>query len=284
MKDAYSLHADADSLTTWYERVRGAYLRFFESVGVDVVVCEADQGVMGGSASEEFVAPVERGTGTCALVHCTAAGCRFGATDEHPDWSDFVADAGRGRAADGGSERVASGDCPDCGVTLAASDGVEVGHVFRLGTRYSEAMDLTVDLPDGGETHVVMGSYGVGVTRVVQTLLQQHADGDGCRWPVTDAGTVAPWRVSVVPLRYEGDIREAADRLYRACDDALLFDDAGQTIGERFAESDLLGIPTKVVVGNRFRETGQVEFESRDGETTVFGLDDAVAELEGMTR
>lgn len=258
MKDAYSLHADGESLDEWYERVRRAYCRFFESVGVEFVVVEADNSVMGGSASEEFVAPVE--TGTCDLVYCGSADCRFGVTDEHPEFDDHTA----------------GGTCPDCSDGLVASEGIEVGHTFKLGTRYSEAMALTVHAVDGTARPVEMGSYGIGVTRVVQTLIEQHADDDGCRWPVTDAGSVAPFHWAVVPLAYEGRLQEAADQLHAAGDDVLLFEDETQTIGERFAESDLLGIPTKLVLGNHFRETGEVEFESRAGSTRYVDFEQAV--------
>ena len=252
MKDAYSLHADRDSLAEWYERIRGAYCRIFESLGVEFVVSEADDGVMGGTGSEEFVAPVDEGT--CDLLHCGAADCRYGVTDEHPAFGDA---------------------CPDCGGRLVRSEGIEVGHVFRLGTRYSEAMDLTVDLADGSEGHVEMGSYGIGVTRVVQTLIEQHADADGCRWPVREGRSVALFAASLIPLSYEGEVRAAADRIHEARDDVLLYD-GDRTIGERFAESDLLGVPTKVVLGNRFLETGEVELESRDGETEYVDLETAV--------
>ena len=255
MKDAYGLHADEASLDEWYGRVRAAYLRIFDGLGVAVAVCEADNSVMGGTGSEEFVAPVE--TGSCDLVHCTDEACRFGVTDEHALFRDL---------ADGD-------DCLDCGGGLASGEGIEVGHVFKLGTRYSERMDLAVDRADGSSTNVVMGSYGIGVTRLLQTVIEQHADGDGCRWPETERGCVAPYRAAIIPLRYEGEIREAADRLHDAHDDVLLFDDDGQTIGERFAESDLLGIPQKVILGNHFRETGEAELETRDGETRYLAPD-----------
>jgi len=265
MKDAYSLHATTDGLSEWYERVRAAYERVFDALGLDVAVCTAENSVMGGSTSEEFVAPVD--DGTCALVACESDGCRFGITDEGASW----------HAHDDGDT------CPDCGGVLRASDGVEVGHVFQLGTRYADAMDLTVDDETGGDRAVEMGSYGIGVTRVLQTLLAQHADDDGCRWPVTDAGTVAPFDVAVVPLAYDGEVRDAADRIHDELEsagvDVLLFDDADQTIGERFAESDLLGVPTKVVLGNHYADTGDVELEARGGETRYLGLDAAIAEL-----
>lgn len=273
MKDAYSLHATDAGLRETYREVRAAYERIFDALGLDVAICEADNAVMGGSASEEFVAPVHEG-GTLEVVACERDGCRFGVTDEHPEYASYRGEDDEGVAA-----------CPDCGGALAATEGVEVGHVFQLGRRYSEAMDLHVDTGDGDQVAVEMGSYGIGVTRVVQTLIAQHADADGCRWPVTDRGTVAPYEVAVVPLAYEGNAKDAADRVHDDLEaagvDCLLFDDADQTIGERFAESDLLGVPTKVVLGNHYAETGEVELESRDGDTRYRDLDAAIAELGG---
>ncbi|MFC7059026.1 aminoacyl--tRNA ligase-related protein [Halovenus salina] len=259
MKDAYSLHTSRESLAEWYDRVREAYARIFEEFDLDFAVTAAENEVMGGSGSAEFHALVE--TGSERVRYCRADGCRFGVTDDSP----------RGSLSAGDS-------CPDCGNDLAAGNGIELGHVFKLGTRYSEAMGLTVDAPDGTEQAVVMGSYGIGIERLVQALVAQHADGDGCRWP----DGVAPFEVAIVPLSYEGDVREAADRLYEACDpdETLLFDDAGQHIGERFAESDLLGVPWKVVLGNHFSATGEVELESRDGETRYVAVDE-VADIVG---
>ena len=262
MKDAYSVHADRASLDRTYERVRSAYLDAFDDLGLEVAVVPADAGVMGGGDSEEFVAPVDEGTDD--LVSCEREDCRFGRTDESADF-----------------DAHAAGDaCPDCGGRLAASEGVEVGHVFKLGRRYTEALELTVDDGDGERVHPTMGSYGLGVTRTLQTLLQQareragasgdgDADGEttGCRWPVTDWGTVAPYRAAVVPLNCEGDHGRVTDEIAAACGrpDVLLFDDPGQSIGERFAESDLLGVPAVVVVGNHYDETGEVEVEYANG-------------------
>jgi prolyl-tRNA synthetase len=278
MKDAYSLHATADDRRETYGEMRAAYERVFDALGLDVAICAADNSVMGGSASEEFVAPVDDG-GTLDLVACERDGCRFGVTDEHPEYAAYRSED----ETDGSETKVDA--CPDCGGALVATEGVEVGHVFQLGTRYSDAMALTVDVADGDEVAVEMGSYGIGVTRVVQTLIAQHADTDGCRWPVTDHGSVAPYAVSVVPLAYHDDdaVRDAADRVHDELDaagvDVLLFDDADQTIGERFAESDLLGVPTKVVLGNHYAETGEVELETRDGDTRYRSLEDAIEEL-----
>lgn len=268
MKDAYSFHADEAGLRETYRAVRAEYGRIFADLGLDVAVVEAEADVMGGSRSEEFVAPVENGSDR--LVHCTDDDCRFGVTDEHPGFDDHEA----------------GGTCPDCGGSLAGSEGIEVGHVFELGTRYSGAMGLTVDDAEGREREVPMGSYGIGVERLLQTVAEQHADaGDddgGLRWPVTDWGSIAPYRAAVIPIGEDDVVRETAEALHEACgrEDVLLYDDLA--VGERFAESDLLGIPAKVVVGNRYRDTGLVDLERRDGETRQVDPDrvpDLVAEF-----
>lgn len=259
MKDAYSFHADETGLSETYRQVRAAYTRILADLGLSFAIVEADNAVMGGSASEEFVAPVDHGSDR--LTYCTASGCHFGVTDESEDFKHYRTD----------------GVCPECGGLLDTADGIEVGHVFKLGTRYSTAMDLTMDGRDGHDSEVVMGSYGLGIDRVVQTIVQQHADLDGIdevgnsdiRFPVTDWGSVAPYRAAIVPVGYENEVREVADHLYEELGrtDVLLFDDRDQSVGERFAESALLGIPATVVVGNRYRETGLVDLELWDGET-----------------
>ncbi|MFC6733786.1 MULTISPECIES: aminoacyl--tRNA ligase-related protein [unclassified Haladaptatus] len=254
MKDAYSLHASHESLDEWYDRVQAAYCSLFEGLGIDFVVASADNSVMGGNDSEEFIAPVE--SGTVELVYCETTDCRFGITDESPR-----------------NDLTAGNSCPTCGNELIEGEGIEIGHVFKLGTRYADAMDFTIDVANGSKQSVVMGSYGIGVERLIHTLLAQRSDEAGCRWP---AETMAPYAVSIIPLQYEGEIREAADRLHEelGVSDTILFDDDRQSIGERFTESDLLGIPLKVVLGNHFLETGEVELETRDGDKAFVELDE----------
>jgi prolyl-tRNA synthetase len=256
MKDAYSLHATEDSLVSQYERVRERYRQLFDRLGLDVVVATADNSVMGGPTSEEFLAPVE--TGTVGLVFCPAAECQFGATEESP-------------------QSVEAGEaCPECGSTLEGGEGIEIAHIFQLGTRYSEPMGLTVDMADGSRQDVLMASYGIGIDRLLHALVAQHADDNGCRWPGEGPDSVAPYTVSIIPLEYDDELAAVADVLHEECPagETLLFDDPDQTIGERFAESDLLGVPYKVVIGNNFRETGELELETRDGDTSYIGRND----------
>jgi prolyl-tRNA synthetase len=252
MKNAYSVHTDAESLRETYRAMRATYLRVFDDLGLEVAVEDADNSVMGGERSEEFVAPVDEGS--CRLTRCLADGCQWGITDE----------------ADTFYEHAAGEDCPDCGGRIATTGGVEVGHVFELETRYSEAMGLIVDTEDGGEVAVEMGSYGIGVSRLLQTIVMQRdgeMNGDSLDWPVTDWGSVAPYRAAVVSIGDDETVREVATTIHDAIGDDCLLYDGDRSVGERFAESDLLGIPAKVVVGNHYRETGEVEIEDRDGES-----------------
>ena len=255
MKDAYSLHVSEDSLAQWYNRVRSAYHRIFRTLDLDYVVTEAENSVMGGRASEEFVALAQ--TGTMSVRYCTEQGCYFGVSDESPR---------SGLAADD--------SCPECGNLLAESEGIEIGHVFKLGRRYSRAMELTVDTREGHKTPVVMGSYGIGIDRLIHTILEQQRDEHGCRWPTTEHEAIAPFAASIIPLSYEGELRKVADRIYETLGArrTLLFDDPDQTIGERFAESDLLGLPWKIILGNHYLEEGTVEVESRAGDTQYVGI------------
>jgi prolyl-tRNA synthetase len=311
MADAYSLHTDRRSLHATYRAVRETFASILEDIGLSFAVVEADTGVMDGSNSEEFVAPVSEGSDR--LRYCTAAGCRFGVTDEHDAFAELGTTAAdsettsSGGTATDNAETTSSGTCPECGGSLAVSDGIEVGHVFQLGTRYTDAAGLTVDDATGGETTVQMGSYGLGVGRLLQTLVRQHATADGLRFPVTDWGSVAPYRVAVIPVGEGGvaddegsavddewstvddewsaiddepDVATVAAAIHDAVgDDALLYD-GDRSVGERFAESALLGTPATVVVGNRYRETGLVDLETRDGETTRHSPAAVVEELD----
>jgi prolyl-tRNA synthetase len=262
MKDAYSFHADEASLREGYREMRAAYDRILADLGVEFAVCGADNSVMGGERSEEFVAPVAEGT--CDLLHCTAADCRFGLSDEADRFAEF---------ADGDA-------CPDCDGRLCETGGVEVGHVFELGTRYSAAMEFTFDDAEGRPREVWMGSYGLGVGRIIQTLVMQGASEeeneslDACHWPVTDWGSVAPYRAVVIPIG-DGEVGDVAEQIHDTLGrDCLFYDSDRRSVGERFAESELLGIPAKIVVGNGYRETGEVEIETRDGESTQVAVEE----------
>jgi len=171
--------------------------------------------------------------------------------DVEPDvWADVVV--------------VRGGDpCPRCGGGLDETRGIEVGHVFKLGTKYSTAMKATFQDGSGEEKPFLMGCYGLGVTRVVAAAIEQHHDDGGIVWPVP----LAPYDVEVIPLNMDSQaVVEAAEEIYGACRDAgleALLDDRPERAGSKFADADLLGIPWRIVIGDRGLADGEVEVAAR---------------------
>ena len=155
---------------------------------------------------------------------------------------------------------VREGDtCPKCGGALHLQTAIEVGHIFKLGTYYTEPLEATFLDEDGKEKLLIMGSYGIGPGRTMAAVVEQHHDDDGIQWP----GSVAPYDVHVVALPgLEDRAAEVAERLDEAGDDVLL-DDRDQRAGEKFADADLIGLPMRVTVGKKTLEDGAVDIRSR---------------------
>jgi prolyl-tRNA synthetase len=160
--------------------------------------------------------------------------------------------------------RLAAGDpCPRCGTALDESRGIEVGHIFKLGTKYSEAMEATFLDEEGSQRPFVMGCYGLGITRTVAAAIEQNHDERGIVWPTA----IAPYEVEVIPLNMDSpEVVEAAERVYEelgAEGVEVLLDDRPDRAGSKFADADLVGIPWRIVVGDRGLKDGVVEVTSR---------------------
>lgn len=173
-----------------------------------------------------------------------------------------------------------SDPCPECGGQLELTEGIEVGHVFKLGTGYSESMNATFQDKDGKDKHLVMGCYGVGVSRVVAAAIEQNHDENGIIFPVP----LAPYTVIVLNLGLsDTEINGAAESLYselQAAGIEVLFDDRDERPGSKFKDADLLGIPYRVTVGKGFLKNGTVEVRRRkDGFTEEMSPADAVKTL-----
>jgi prolyl-tRNA synthetase len=167
---------------------------------------------------------------------------------------------------------VREGDtCPKCGGALSLQTAIEVGHIFKLETKYSEPLGATYLDEDGVEKTLIMGSYGIGPARTMAAVIEQHHDDDGIQWP----GSVAPYDVHVVALPgLEERAAEVAEKLDAAGDDVLL-DDRDQRAGEKFADADLIGLPVRVTVGKKTLEDGAVDIRSRTtGEEQRVAIDD----------
>jgi prolyl-tRNA synthetase len=155
--------------------------------------------------------------------------------------------------------------CPVCGGALRFQTAIEVGHIFKFGSRYSEPLGATFLDEDGTEKALVGGSYGVGPARVLAAVVEQHHDENGILWPKS----IAPYDVHVLALHGGADdvlgrAEEIADALAEAGLDVLL-DDRDERPGEKFADADLIGIPLRAIVGRKTREDGAVDVRTRDG-------------------
>ena len=162
--------------------------------------------------------------------------------------------------------------CPECGGEVTIARGTEVGHIFKLGTKYSEAMNATFIDENGKNVPFVMGCYGIGVTRTMASIIEQHHDENGIVWPLS----VAPYHVSVIPVNIKDEAQmEIANKLYnelRAIGVDAILDDRNERPGVKFKDSELIGIPMRVTVGKKITD-GEVEFKLRDGEMEVIKID-----------
>lgn len=239
MKDLYSFHADEKDLFTYYEQVRGAYVNVFRRCGLTTYYTLAAGGVFTLQNTHEFQALSEVGEDT--IFFCKE--CAYAENIE-------VATLKEGAA------------CSRCGA-LAVRKGksIEVANIFPLGTKYAQAAGLFFADEHGEKKPVVMGSYGIGIGRLMATVAETHHDERGIIWPES----LAPFAAHLLLLD-EGR-REDADMLYQYLQDrgiAVLYDERqGVSAGERFADADLLGIPYRIVVSNKARELGKYGVKRR---------------------
>lgn len=173
----------------------------------------------------------------------------------------------------GDFRKIESGEkCPKCGSEVTIARGTEVGHIFKLGTKYSAAMNATFIDENGKNVPFVMGCYGIGVTRTMASIIEQHHDENGIIWPLS----VAPYHVSVIPVNIKDEAQmKIANKLYdelrKIGVDAIL-DDRNERPGVKFKDSELIGIPMRVTVGKKITD-GEVEFKLRDGEMEVIKIE-----------
>lgn len=262
MKDAYSFDIDAESARRAYNRMFVAYLRTFDRLGLKAIPMQADTGPIGGDLSHEFLVLAETGE-SGVFVHKdllekpAPVDVDYGA-DLQPivdDWTSVYA------ATDEKHDAAKEGELGDA---LISARGIEVGHIFYFGTKYSAPMGAKVAGPEGDDVTLHMGSYGIGVSRLVGAIIEACHDDNGIVWPES----VAPFTVGLVNIK-PGD--EACDRvaddLYAKLEKAgveVLYDDrAGERAGAKFATMDLIGLPWQVVVGPKGVANGIVEVKRR---------------------
>jgi prolyl-tRNA synthetase len=280
MKDAYSFDLDGEAARHAYNRMFVAYLRTFARLGLKAIPMRADTGPIGGDLSHEFIILAETGE---SAVFCDRALLELDTPGEETDFrADLTPIVERWTtpyaATDEKHDEAAFGALPED--RRMSARGIEVGHIFYFGTKYSEPMRARVAGPDGSESPVHMGSYGVGVSRLVAAIIEASHDEAGIIWPES----VAPFAVGLINLK-PGD--EASDEI---CDALLvrlersgvsvLYDDVEGRAGGKFAGMDLIGLPWQLIVGPRGAAAGEVEIKHRgSGARETLHLDAAVNRL-----
>ncbi len=279
MKDGYSFDLDHAAAVRSYRIMMLAYLRTFQRLGVQAVPMAADTGPIGGDLSHEFhiLAP----TGESQVFYdAEVEGIRIGTDDvDHTDPEQlerfFAAVTTPYAATDEKHDLAAWERVP--AERRREGRGIEVGQIFNFGTLYSELVGLHVAGPDGAPVAPNMGSYGIGVSRLVGALIEAHHDDAGIIWP----DSVAPFRAAILNLK-QGDAATGAlcEKLYAAMAGNALYDDREERAGVKFNDADLMGHPWQVIIGPRGAAAGTVELKRRaTGERLELSLDAALAHI-----
>ncbi|MEM6678214.1 MAG: proline--tRNA ligase [Pseudomonadota bacterium] len=283
MKDGYSFDLDREGATLSYYKMMVSYLRTFERLGLKAVPMAAESGPIGGDLAHEFLILAETGESEVFLDRRVAE-LKLGAREvDYDDAAQMEAifkewTSGYARTDDTHDEAAFAAEVAEPDRVTAR--GIEVGHIFYFGTKYSEPLGATVAAPDGTRMPVHGGSYGVGVSRLVGALIEANHDDKGIIWPES----VTPFDLGLVNLK-QGDAGTE-----KACEDLLkalgahgfsvLYDDRDERAGAKFATMELIGLPWRITVGPRGLKAGTVELASRrTGESEDLSAEAAVGKL-----
>lgn len=253
MKDGYSFDIDKESARKTYDLMYETYFKIFRRLGLQPIALRADTGAIGGDLSHEF--HILADTGESAIYYDK----KF---DELSQSADFnVREMQKIYAM--ADEMHVQENCPIPADQLASRRGIEVGHIFNFGEKYSKAMDASVTGPSGEKIYPNMGSYGIGVSRLVGAIIEASHDDAGIIWP----NAVAPFQVMLINLKPEDEnCAKVCDELYQkyqARNVDVLYDDTKGSVGQKLSVADLIGVPTQVVVGPKGVANGKVEVKER---------------------
>jgi prolyl-tRNA synthetase len=282
MKDAYSFDVDFAGAKHSYNKMFIAYLRTFARLGLRSIPMVAESGPIGGNLSHEFIILASTGE---SEVYCHRDYLDFAAPPEDVDFDDR---AGLEKIVNQWTSLYAATSEKHDGAAFAelpadkqvAARGIEVGHIFHFGTKYSEPMKAVVAGPDGSEHPVHMGSYGIGPSRLVAAIIEASHDEAGIVWPEP----VAPFKIVILNLKQgSADTDAACEQFYRALREKgveVLYDDLDRRPGAKFATADLIGIPWQILVGPKGLAKGKVEVKRRgEGSREHLSPSDAIARL-----
>ena len=235
MKDAYSFHADMDSLKRTYQLMYETYNTIFKKIGLNFRAVQADNGAIGGEGSHEFHVLAESGEDELLYDEESDFAANVEIAKNHPNKKN-----------------------------LKSCRGIEVGHIFQLGTKYSNDMKATFIDESGKPCPMIMGCYGIGVSRIVAAAIEQENDENGIIFPQS----IAPFEVVIIPIGYDksSQVKEAVDALYLSLMEDnydVLLDDRGLRPGVMFSEAELLGIPHRITISEKTLIDSKYEYKNR---------------------
>jgi len=243
MKDLYSFYSNEEEAREFYERVKKAYFKIFRRCALQTILVEASSGTIGGKLSHEF--QVEAEVGEDRILICSK--CGYGANIEK------IGEIKK---------------CPECRGILEKKNSIEVGHIFYLGEKYSKAMSADFKDRDGKEKPILMGCYGIGLPRLMATIVEIHHDEKGMIWPKE----VAPFQLHLIRIENSRPVKLAAEKLYNDLTKEnieVLYDDRlDKSAGEKFADCDLIGIPMRLVISERTLKQNCAELKNRGAKKT----------------
>ncbi|MDD2731582.1 MAG: His/Gly/Thr/Pro-type tRNA ligase C-terminal domain-containing protein [Candidatus Pacebacteria bacterium] len=241
MKDLYSFHKDKDEFDSFFDRVIKSYENIFKRCGINALKSEASGGVFTSETTYEFQAVSE--VGEDRIIYCPK--CNWAANLEVV-------------------KVKTDNKCQKCGSRLVPANSIELGHTFRLGTKYSKFFDLTFIDKDGTKKNPIMGCYGIGLGRLMAAIVEFNNDKKGIIWPKE----TAPFMIHFIQLENDRKVKAYAEKIYNGLIKGkieVLYDDRDdKTIGEKFAEADLIGIPYRVLISKKTLAKDSVEVKKRD--------------------
>ena len=242
MKDAYSFDQDQTGLDKNYQLMYEAYKRIFSRCGLSILITEADSGIMGGKESHEFMVPAAQGEDL--VLECKKCS--------------------QAKAFDANNLL-----CPQCNLQMDKVNTIEVGHIFKLGVKYSQMLGANFADAQGELKPMIMGCYGIGVSRLVSAIIEQNNDAQGIIWPKE----VAPYQILVLPLDVtNSQIMQEAIGLYDQLSNlgfGVLLDDRDERAGVKFKDADLLGIPLQVIIGRNALIDQTMEIKMRSAQDKI---------------
>ncbi|MDG2019992.1 MAG: proline--tRNA ligase [SAR86 cluster bacterium] len=252
MKDAYSFDLNKEGLDQSYSIMREAYIKIFNDIGLDYRIVKADSGAIGGSDSEEFHVLADSGEDLLAFSNKSDYAINAELLTELQEGQDPYSLEGM--------------PSPDGKGSLKLKKGIEVGHIFKLGKKYSEVLNLKIQGNDQ-DIHPEMGCYGIGASRIVAAAIEQNYDDKGIIWP----SSLAPFKVALVEvnLKNKKEITDKCSEIYQLLKENnidVIWDNRDKRPGVKFSDMEVIGIPYTVIIGERTLETGQIEVKKRQDE------------------